>query len=495
MAVLRLVAVDLGAESGRCVVGAFDGATVELREAHRFPNGPVRLPDGLHWDVLRLFEEVRAGIGRARRLGRLDSLGVDTWGVDFALLDRDRALLGNPYHYRDRRTEGMVEEACRRVPREELFRRTGIQLMAVNTLFQLLAMVVRRSPQLAAASTLVMMPDLFNYWLTGELGCEYTDATTSQCYDPAARTWARDLLERLEIPAGIFPRIIPPASVLGPLRPEVAGEVEAPGLPVVAPACHDTASAVAAVPAETAPFAYISSGTWSLVGTEVPSPVITAQTLAGNFTNEGGVGGRIRLLKNVTGLWLLQECRRRWSQDEVGLAYGALVAEAAAARSTGAMVNPDDERFLRPTDMPARIREVCRETGQAVPETRGEVVRCILESLALRYRWVLERLDSVVGRRLETVHVVGGGARNTLLCQLTADVTGRLVTAGPVEATAMGNVLVQALALGCLRSLDEIRHVVRRSTAIATFEPEASGRWPDAYGRFLRLLRDAYGEA
>ena len=486
---LRLMAVDLGAESGRCMVGEFDGASVGVAEVHRFANGPVRLPDGLHWDVLRLFEEIKAGVRRAGHDGALTGLGLDTWGVDFALLDRDGALLHNPYHYRDRRTHGILEEAFRRVPREEIFRRTGIQFMSINSLFQLLAMVVARSAALDAARTFVMIPDLFNYWFTGEIGCEFTNATTSQCYDPSAGTWAADLLDRLGIPSRIFPRVIPPATVLGPVHSDLGDDVGTASLCVIAPACHDTAAAVAAVPAVGPHFAYISSGTWSLVGTEVPAPVITAQTLADNFTNEGGVGGRFRLLKNVMGLWLLQECRRRWARDDEDLSYDVLAKEAEAAPPFGPLINPDDERFLRPTDMPARIRDYCQETGQRAPATRGEVVRCVLESLALRYRWVLEHLDAVLGRRLEVIHVVGGGARHTLLCRLTADATGRPVEAGPDEAAAIGNVLVQALALGHLESLEDIRRIVRRSVALVTYEPTRDDRWPAAYQRFVRFLR------
>ncbi len=481
------MAADLGAESGRCILGEFDGSTVRLAEVHRFANGPVRLPDGLHWDVLRLFEEITAGVRRARRDGPLHSLGIDTWGLDFALLDRDGSLLHNPFHYRDRRTEGMLEEAFSRVPREEIFRQTGIQFLSMNSLFQLLSMSVARSAALEAASTFVMMPDLFNYWLTGEIGCEFTDATTSQCYDPSAGRWALGLLERLGIPTRIFPRVIPPATMLGPLQSGLAGDLGASDLVVIAPACHDTAAAVAAVPATASCFAYISSGTWSLVGTEVPAPVITAQTLADNFTNEGGVGGRFRLLKNVSGLWLLQECRRRWARDEEGLSYEVLTREAEAAPPFGPLIDPDEEGFLRPTDMPHRIREFCRATGQRAPETRGEVVRCVLESLALRYRWVVERLDALLGQRIDVIHIVGGGSRNTLLSQLTADASGRPVIAGPVEAAAMGNVLVQALALGHLGSLEDIRRITRRATSAVTYEPAGGDRWGEPYARFLRL--------
>lgn len=488
MATLRLMAIDLGAESGRCMLGEFDGERVAIGEAHRFPNVPVRVSDGLHWDVLRLFEEIKAGIRKAHREGREpQAIGVDTWGVDFALLDRRGALVRNPYHYRDRRTEGMIEEAFRRVPREEIFARTGIQFMPINALYQLLAMVVRGDPGLEITATFLMMPDLFTYWLSGEVGCEFTDATTSQCYDPHAGAWAADILERLGIPSRIFPRVIPPASVIGPLLPEVTAEVGVGGVTVIAPGSHDTASAVAAVPAAEPDFVYISSGTWSLVGAEVGQPLINAKSLAYNFTNEGGLAGTFRLLRNVMGLWLLQECRRRFAQDEEGITYEQLTQEAAAAPAFGPLIDPDDERFLRPTDMPARIREYCVETGQRAPETRGEVVRCVLESLALKYRWVAERIDELLGRPTSVIHVVGGGSQNRLLCQLTADATGRVVRAGPVEATSMGNVLAQAWALGHLGSLAELRAVVRRSTAEAVYEPRRSEQWAEAYERFVHL--------
>jgi rhamnulokinase len=358
--------------------------------------------------------------------------------------------------------------------------------MPINTIFQLLAMAIKDSAALHTASTLLMMPDLFNYWLTGEVGCEFTGATTTQCYDPTAGAWALDLVERLGIPTSIFPRIIPPATVLGPLQRDIAEDIGGPGMAVIAPACHDTAAAVAAVPARGDRFAYICSGTWSLVGTEVPAPLITADVLAHNFTSEGGAFGRSRFLKNVMGLWLLQECRRAWAEDGAAVSFDTLVAEAETAPSTGVFVNPDDERFLRPTDMPSRIRQACRESGQRVPDTRAGVVRCILESLALRYRWVLDRLDAILGRRTEVIHIVGGGARNALLCRLTADVTGRFVEAGPVEATAMGNVLIQACALGHATPHD-VREIARRSTSLAVYEPSGHARWADAYHRFLQL--------
>ncbi len=485
------LAIDLGSESGRAVVGRFDGARLALEELHRFPNGPVRVLDSLHWDVLRLWSEIQAVLALAARScgGELAGIGLCTWGVDFALLDRAGALIGNPYHYRDRRTDGMVEEACRRVPREEIYRQTGTELLQVNTLYQLLAMALQRAPQLELADRLLLLlPDLFNYWLTGRAVCELTEATTSQCYDLRAGAWARGLLRRLGLRDDLLGEVVPPGTILGPLLPAVAAQAGLATATAIAPACHDTQSAVAAVPATGDDFAYISSGTWSLVGIETVAPIITAESLAANVTNEAGVEGRYCVLKNVVGLWLLQECRRAWAQRGERWSYAELTALAEQAPPFGPLVDPSDPAFLPPGDMPARIQAACRRTGQAVPETPAEIVRCVLESLALKYRWVLERLEELAGRRLATIHVVGGGAQNTLLCQLTADACARPVLAGPVEATAVGNLLVQARARGELGSLAELRQVVRASFRLASYDPHPSERWEAHYARFLALV-------
>jgi rhamnulokinase len=487
---LGFLALDLGAESGRAMLGQFDGERLRLSEVHRFPNSPVRLPDGLHWDALRLWTEIKSGLNHAgrERGAELGGVGLDTWGVDFGLLDRHGALISNPYHYRDSRTDGMLEEAFRRVPRGEIFERTGIQFMQINSLYQLLSMAVRQSPILDVAETFLTMPDLFNYWLTGRKVCEFSIATTTQCYDPRRGDWARSLFEKLNIPPRIFPEIVSPGTVLGELSPSVAEEVGLGSLPVIAPGCHDTASAVAAVPAEGADFLYISSGTWSLVGAEVPGPVINAQSLAFDVTNEGGVCGTFRFLKNVTGLWLVQESRRTWASQGEKLSYDELTHMAAQAEPLQSVVDPDCGEFLKPGDMPDRIRACCQETGQPVPRSKGAVVRCALESLALKYRWVLERIEEILGLRLEPIHIVGGGTRNRLLNQLTADATGRPVVAGPIEATAAGNVLMQMMALGHIGSLAEGRQVVRDSFDVAVYEPKGGPEWDEAYSRFLNVL-------
>jgi rhamnulokinase len=484
------LAFDLGAESGRAILGQLDGQRLRLSEVHRFPNGPVSLSDGLHWDVLRLWGEIKNGLAAAiQELGAdLAGIGLDTWGVDFGLLDRDGALVANPYHYRDNRTDGMLEEAFGRVPRAEIFEHTGIQFMAINSLYQLLSLVIGRSPSLDIAETFLMMPDLFNYWLTGRPVCEFSIATTSQCFDPRQGDWARPLLEKLGIPAHIFPQIVPPGTVLGNLSPSVAAEVGAGDLPVIAPGCHDTALAVAAVPAEGSDFVYISSGTWSLMGAELSGPVINEKSLAFDFTNEGGVCDTFRLLKNITGLWLVQECRRTWARQGERLSYDALTQMAAQAAPLQSLVDPDYGEFLRPGDMPARIRAFCRRTGQPVPGSRGAVLRCALESLALKYRWVLERLETTLGRRLDPIHIIGGGTQNLLLNQLTADATGRRVVTGPIEATAAGNVMMQAMALGYIGSLEDGRQIVRNSFEMATYEPAGGSEWDEAYDRFATLI-------
>ncbi len=490
----NFLAFDLGASGGRAIIGRFDGERLALDEVHRFPNGPTQLPtaygSSLFWDVLRLFSEVKDGLAKAVTccLGELVSLGLDTWGVDFGLLDKAGVLLGNPYHYRDSRTDGMLEEAFRRAPRPEIFAATGTQFLQLNTLYQLLAMVVRGDPTLAAADKLLLMPDLLNYWLTGRAVSEYTIASTTQFLDPFTRDWARPLLARLGLPAHILPPIVEPGTVLGALLPHVADETGGRGLAVVAPACHDTAAAVAAVPAAGSDFAYLSSGTWSLIGAETREPVVNERSLAFNFTNEGGVCGTIRLLKNITGLWIIQESRRMWASQGHALSWDDITRLAAQAPAFTALIDVDARDFASPGDMPARVRDYCARTGQPVPDGIGAVARAVYESLALKYRWVLERLEELVGRRLEPLHMVGGGTKNRLLNQFTADAIGRPVVAGPVEATAAGNLLMQLLATGHIASLAQGRDLIRRSLGAEVYEPHPSSAWEDAYARFGKLV-------
>lgn len=491
---LIFLAVDLGAESGRVVAGHFDGERIALEEVHRFPNGPVDVLGHLHWDVLRLWSDIKVGLAKAaQRYGdRIAGIGLDTWGVDFGLLDANDELLGNPYHYRDSRTDGMMERAFEKVSREAVFDATGIQFLQLNTLIQLVAMVEAHSPQLEMAHTLLMMPDLLNFWLTGRKANEFSDATTSQCYDPRAGTWAYGMLERLHIPTRIFrdgdkDRIVPPGTVLGPLLPSVREETGLGAVPVIAPATHDTGSAVAAVPMDPENAIYLSSGTWSLMGVESKVPIINEAMLTYNLTNEGGVNGTFRLLKNIMGLWLVQECRREWQRAGEDHDYGEMVEMAASAPAFGPLIYPGDDRFLAPGDMTPRIRAFCRETGQAVPETKGAVLRCALESLTLEYRWVAEKLDALTGKRLGTIHIIGGGAKNELLDQFAADATGRTVVSGPVEATALGNVLVQAIALGHIDSIAAGREVIARSFELKTFAPRDTAAWDVAYRRYLGI--------
>lgn len=487
---LNTLALDLGAESGRAILGQFDGQRLALTDIHRFPNGPVRLPDGLHWDVLRLYAEMKAGITRAvREHGyELASIGIDTWGVDYALLDRQGALVGNPHHYRDDRTDGMVEAVFERVPREVVFEQTGIQFMQLNTLYQLYAMVAQQSPALAIAETFLTIPDLFNCWLTGDNACEFSHVTTTQCYDPRRQDWAWPLLQALDIPTHIFPPIVPAGALRGRLLPHVAEETGAHDVQVISPASHDTGSAVVAVPAAKPGFAWISSGTWSIMGAEIAEPIISEDSLRYNFTNEGGVGGSFRFCKNIMGLWLVQESRRWWATHGEELTYNQLTQMAAAARPFTCVIDPDHGDFLKPGDMPARIRDFAARTGQHVPDGKGEIVRSALEGIALKYRYVLEKAEELLGQRLDPIHIVGGGTQNQLLSQFTADATGRPVLTGPVEATAMGNSLMQAVALGHLGSLWDARAVVRNSTDVLTFEPGQRAGWDDAYGRFLQLM-------
>ncbi len=489
----KFLTFDLGAESGRAIVGHLDSERLRLEEIHRFANGPVKVLDSLHWDVLRLWGDIKHGLGLATKAygNDLVSIGLDTWGVDFGLLAADDTLIGNPYHYRDSRTDGMLEEAFRIVPRTQIYEQTGIQFMQINSLYQLLSMVREGAPALAAARTFLNMPDLFNFWLCGEKASEFTIATTSQCYDPRAGDWAWDMLARLGIPTELFGEIVPPGTVLAPLRASVAEETGSGPIPVVASAAHDTASAVAAVPTAGGDYIYLSSGTWSLMGVETAQPIINEQSLTYDFTNEGGVDKTFRFLKNIMGLWLVQECRRDWARTGRELSYDELTQMAAQAPAFGPLVSLSDSRFLPPGDMPKRIQEFCRETGQTVPETRGEIIRCALESLALEYRWVAERLDEIVGRWLPTVHIFGGGSQNRLLNQFAADAMARTVITGPVEATAIGNVLVQALALGHLATLAEGRALVRSSFKVETYEPSGTAAWDEAAQRYLNLKEGA----
>jgi len=487
----NFLAIDLGGSSGRVLLGRWDGSHLNLQELHRFANGPVDVLGHQHWDVLHLWTEIKVGL--RVYTGQFDSplagIGVDTWGVDFALLDAAGHLLGNPYHYRDRRTDGMMELAFQQIPRNQIFEQTGIQFMQINTLYQLLSMAQTKDPQLNMADTLLMMPDLFHYWLTGRKATELTIASTSQMFDIRKGQWALELLIRLGIPTHFLPPMVPPGTVLGDVRPELMTEVglQQP-VPVIAPGSHDTASAVAAIPGLDAHSAYLSSGTWSLMGVEIPEPIINNQVLAHNFTNEGGVNNTTRLLKNLTGLWLLQESKRQWQREGHNYSWDELLALSEDAEPFRSLVDPDSPDFLNPSDMPAAIRAYCRWTDQPEPSGVGAVVRCCLESLALKYRWVIEVLEALTGRQLKMIRIVGGGSQNRPLCQFTADACQRPVVTGPVEATALGNVLLQALATGHLPDISAGRQAIAGSFGQQHFEPASTSAWEKAFGRFSKLL-------
>jgi rhamnulokinase len=480
---LRLLALDLGAESGRALIGSFDGARLSIEPVHRFPNVPVQLGGTLYWDFLSLFSNVVAGIQSAVAGGEVASIGVDAWGVDFGLVDARGRLLANPVHYRDTRTSGQLERAVGRLGRERIYSATGIQFMSINTLYQLMSMVEVGDADLERAERLLMIPDLVHHFLCDSMVGEYTNATTTQCFDVAHGTWASPLLSELGIPMRLFPEVVPPGTRLGPLRADIGSHAT-----VIAPGTHDTASAVAATPlSSSGNTAFLSSGTWSLIGLELQQPVLSDAAREGNLTNEGGVAGTIRLLKNVMGLWLVQEARRALAQSGATATYEDLTAQAARAPAFAAFIDPDDERFLRPGDLPANARAFCAETGQSPPADAASLVRVLLDSLALKYAVVLRQLEAVSGKTLEAIHVVGGGSNNALLCQLTANASGVPVLAGPAEATSIGNLIVQAIALGELASVAEAREMVSASWPARRYEP--IGDCSEARGRFEDMLR------
>lgn len=489
------LAVDLGASSGRVLAGQFNGARLNLEEVHRFENQAVAVGSHLHWDILRLWTDVANGLraGAAKWRGQVRGVAVDTWGVDFALLGRQDVLLGNPYSYRDARTQGMLERAFAIASREEIFRRTGLQFMQINSLYQLLAMRLANSPLLEVAEHLLLIPDLFHWLLTGVKANEFTNATTTQFYDPTKKNWAKGLLAKLELPTHLLGEIVAPGTKLGKPIKRVGVELDLPDVEVIAPGTHDTASAVLAAPADSAPsqrpnWCYISSGTWSLMGVETPAPVINDRCLSLNFTNEGGVGGTTRLLKNITGLWLLQECRRIWARQGREYSWEQLSAMATRAPRLAALAQPDHASFQAPGDMPEALRNYCRLTGQTPPADDGAITRMVIESLALRCRQVLGWLEELTEGRIETIHILGGGSQNRPLCQATADACQRRVLAGPAEATSIGNLMSQAIALGAVGSIAEARAITRASFPLDEYSPKDANAWNEAYVRFQSLV-------
>lgn len=484
------LAIDLGASSGRAILGIYNGGTLKLQEVHRFENGPTEMQDGLHWDTDHIMSEIKRGIRVAfdRSRGRLQSMGVDTWGVDYGLLDAAGRLVHPPFNYRDSRTDGVPEKVYDILPQDRIFARTGLQFMQINTLYQLMADAWSDDSPLDRADCMLMMADLFNYMLTGRKVSEKTLASTSQCFNPRTGEWAFDILEELGLPKRIFPEIIEAGNRIGPLLPPLVDETGAEGVSVVAVGAHDTASAVAATPAKGSGFAYVSLGTWALIGTETTSPVIDDKCMRLAFTNEGGVMGTNRLLKNATGLWIVQECQRNWSESGADISFAELAELASAAEPFQAFIDTDANDFAAPCDMPAIIRSYCESTGQKIPQDKGSIVRIVLESLALKINSVLKDLEELSGAPIGALHVVGGGTQNTLLCQFIANAIGRVVFSGPVEATAIGNIVMQMVALEDIDTVEDGRALVRRSFPIESYTPENSDVWQSAGARFSDML-------
>lgn len=488
---MKYLAIDLGASSGRGIIGNFNGEKLTLSEIHRFSNDPVILNGSLHWDILRIFFEIKNAIGKCAVSEDFDisSIAIDTWGVDYGLLDKNGKLIGNPYHYRNCRTDDIQPKAFNVVPKEEVYSRTGIQFMNFNTLFQLYAEMLENKNAFDQADKLLFTPDLLGYFLTGEKQTEYTIASTGALLNAKTRNWDIELIKKFGIPERLFTEISMPGTTVGKLLPsiteEYGGKLHAN---VVHAAAHDTASAVVAVPAEGDDFVYISSGTWSLMGTELKEPSTTGKSFECAFTNEGGYGGTIRYLKNIMGLWLEQESKRQWAREGIKVTYDELSDMAVASKPLQSLINPADQIFSAPGNMPKRIAEYCKNSGQHVPENMGEIVRCIFDSLALMYRHTVEQIDSIKGHRTPFINIVGGGTKEGPLCQFAADACGRPVLAGPTEATALGNIAVQAIAQGEIKDLSEARQVIRNSFDIVTYEPKNTEMWDEAYERFLKLM-------
>lgn len=483
----RVLAFDFGASSGRAIIGCFDGDKITLEEVHRFSNDPVSVGGTVYWDVLRLFYEIKQGIIKAKIAGGFDSIGIDTWGVDFGLIDSEGKLMENPVHYRDARTVGLVDEAFKTMPKEKLYGITGIQFMELNTLFQLISLKKYRPWMLERADKMLFMPDLFGYMLTGKMCAEYSIASTSQLIDLDKRTWSKEILDAFGIKESVFAPLVQPGTVLGELSKEVCEECGVDPVPVISVCGHDTQSAITSVPCEDGDFAFLSSGTWSLFGTELDKPIVNETSMNINITNEGGFDGSTGFLKNIIGLWLIQESRRQWKREGKEYSYADLEKLALAAEPFKCFIDPDAPEFVPHGNIPERVREFCRKTGQYVPETVGEIMRCIYESLAMKYRLTFEKLRECTERDYPVIHVIGGGTKDGLLCQMTANSCDCTVKAGPIEATVMGNVAVQLMSDGSVKNIGQARKIVADSSELKTFEPKDTDKWAGAYEDFLKV--------
>ncbi|MFA7673682.1 MAG: rhamnulokinase family protein [Clostridia bacterium] len=488
---IKVLAYDFGASSGRAMLGTFDGKKINIEEIHRFSNDPVYVHGTLYWDVLRLLHEMKEGLIACRKNGHADikSIGIDTWGVDFGLLDKEGRLLENPIHYRDKRTDGLMEEVFGIVGKKDLYDRTGIQFMQFNTLYQLYAITKDHPELLKRAETMLFMPDLLAYFLTGKKFTEFSIASTTQMLDDKTGNWDLALLEKLGIPTNILLDITDSATVIGKLTEEVCRETGLDAIPVTAVAGHDTGSAMISAPADTELFAFLSSGTWSILGSELKRPIVNENTFKREYSNEGGINRTARLVKNIMGLWIYQECRRAWNKEsDTPVSFDELEMSARSAKPFACLIDVDSQDFYHPGDMPGRVQDYCEKTGQYVPKTKGEIVRCIMESLALKYRYVFDGLEDVVGSAIPKLHMVGGGCKNTMISQFTANAIGKEVTAGPIEATAIGNIVAQLIALGAIKDVKEARKIVRSSFEIKSYLPEDQKIWEEKYQYYLRNI-------
>ena len=483
----RVLAFDFGASSGRAMIGEFDGNKITLQEVHRFSNDPVIVGDTMHWDILRLFYEIKQGMIKAKHAGGFQSIAVDTWGVDFGLLDEDGRLLENPVHYRDARTTGMLKESFGLIEEERFYQITGNQFMEINTAFQLLSLVKKRPKLMERAKKMLMTPDLFNYLLCGVMKTEYSIASTSQLLDARKREWSKEVINALNIPEEIFTPIVPSGTTIGQLSREICEELGLDPVDIIAVAGHDTQSALAAVPTDEKDFIFLSCGTWSLLGTELEEPIINEKSAGYNITNEGGYANKATFLKNIIGLWLIQESRRQWSREGSEYSFSLLEEMAGEAQKFKCFIDPDAPEFVPSGNIPRRIREYCKKTGQEVPETPAEITRCINESLAMKYRYSLEQIAECTGKEYKTIHIVGGGVQSTLLCQMTADSCNCKVVGGPVEATVFGNIALQFIASGDIKDLSAVRKVISASSEITNYEPANSAQWDAAYSRFRQI--------